>query len=152
VNNFIFKSGITESQISELINYSNTDPQIFQYTSDKTRFATRDAFDSWIDRKHPIIYTLSNDQENLCGLIWFEKDDSIPGYDYTFAIRLYDKARGQGLSFDFMKQAFDDLKPQNVWLKCSADNLPAASLYKKFGFKQITDPDENGKIIMTYSL
>ena len=152
MNNFIFKSGLTDSQIAQLINYSATDPQIFQYTSDKTRFATRTDFDSWLDRRQPAIYTLSNKEGDLCGLIWFEKDDSLPGFEYTFAIRLYEKARGQGLSFDFMKQAFDDLKPQNVWLKCSADNLPAAATYKKFGFKQITDPDENGKIIMTYSL
>jgi RimJ/RimL family protein N-acetyltransferase len=146
VNNFIFKKSITESQIDELINYSITDPQIIKYTADQTRFGTRSAYNDWLDRKHPIIYTLSNKEANLCGLIWFEKDDSIEGCEYTFAIRLYADARGKGLSFDFMKQSFDDLKPQSVWLKCSADNIPANLTYQKFGFKQITEPDENNKI------
>jgi len=152
VNNFIFKSGLTESQINELINYSNTDPQIIQFTSDKTRFATRSDFDSWLNRRHPAIYTLSNKEGDLCGFIWIEKDDKIAGFEFTFAIRLYADARGKGLSFDFMKQAFDDFKPKTVWLETSADNLPAISTYKKFGFKQITQPDDKGKIIMTYSL
>jgi len=144
VNNFIFKSGITESQINELINYSNTDHQIIQFTSDKTRFADLSAYKLWFSKKNPTIYTLTDKSNHLCGLIWFEGD--------TFAIRLYDKARGKGLSLDFMKQAFDDFKPKNVWLKTSADNLPAISTYKKFGFKQTTEPDDKGKIIMTYSL
>jgi len=151
MNDFVFKHGITDSQIDELIYFANNDPQIIAYTSDKTRFANRQAFDSWIIRRNPSIYTLSNNKDNLCGLIWLEKDNKIPGFDYTFAIRLYADARGKGLSYDFMKQAFDDLKPAKVWLECSADNLPAASLYKKFGFVQISEPDSNNKILMTFS-
>jgi len=151
MNDFVFKHGITDSQIDELIYFANNDPQIIAYTSDKTRFANRQAFNSWVNRRKPIIYSLSNKKNNLCGLIWFEKDNSIDGYEYTFAIRLYADARGKGLSLDFMNQSFDDLKPKSVWLKCSADNLPAASLYKKFGFIQISEPDSNNKIIMTLS-
>lgn len=140
MNNFIFKKNITDSQIAELINYSVTDSQIIKNTSDKTRFADLSAYKSWFTQKKPTIYTLTDKSNHLYGLIWFESD--------TFAIRLYDKARGQGLSYDFMKQAFDDFKPKNVWLKCSADNIPANLTYKKFGFKQTTEPDENNKIIM----
>lgn len=150
IQDFIFKKGITNSQIDELINYSNTDEQIIKFTSDKTRFANKESYNSWFNQKNPIIYTLANNSGNLCGLIWFEKNDSIADCEYTFAIRLYADARGKGVSYDFMKQSFDDLKPQNVWLKCSADNLPATSLYKKFGFQQISQPDENNKIIMVY--
>lgn len=148
INNLVFSRGITDSQIEQLINYSNTDPQIINFTSDKTRFATRSSYDNWFNHRNPIIYTLSNTNNILCGLIWFEKDNTIPNCEYTFAIRLYAEARGKGLSLDFMKRSFDDLRPQNVWLKCSADNLPAVTLYNKFGFKQTTQADNNNKITM----
>lgn len=149
MNNFIFKKGITESQIDELIHYSNTDKQVLSFTSDKTRFANRQAFNSWY-LVNPTIYTLVNKKGNLCGLIWFQ-DETLkdhPDFDITFAIRLYAEARGKGLALEFMKKAFNTLKPQNVWLKCSADNLPAVTLYQKFGFKLVGEPDKNNKIIM----
>lgn len=147
MNKFTFKKGITESQIDELIFYANNDPQIISFTSDKTRFADKKAFKLWLKKK-PVIYTLTNNTGRLLGIIWFQRKIGIPGYDLTFAIRLYGKARGKGLSYGFMKQAFDDFKPQKVWLEVSIDNLPAVSLYKKFGFQQITDPNDKGKIIM----
>ena len=150
MNNFIFKSGITDSQIDELIYFSNNDPQILSYTHDKDHRGSRQAYNLWL-KTNPIIYTLSNKKGNLCGFIWFREKHVIPGFNITFSIRLYGDARGKGLSFDFMKQAFDDLKPKKVWLECSADNLPAVSLYKKFGFRQISEPDKNNKIIMVYS-
>ena len=149
MNNFIFKHGLTKSQIDELIHYSNTDKQVLSFTSDKTRFANREAFDNWF-RTNPVIYTLSDKDGKLCGLIWFQEISlkDHPEFDITFAIRLYGQARGKGLSLDFMKKAFKDFKPQNVWLQCSADNLPAVTLYKKFGFELVSEPDKNGKIIM----
>lgn len=143
IKDFIFKKGITDSQIEEIIYYANHDEQIIKFTSDKTRFADLSAYKSWFTKKNPTIYTLTDKLGHLCGFIWFESD--------TFAIRIYAEARGKGLSFDFMKQAFDDFKPKSVWLECSADNLPAVSTYKKFGFIQTTQPDAKGKIIMTYS-
>lgn len=150
MNDFVFKPGISDSQIDELIYFANNDPQIFMYTSDKKRFATRNDYDIW-QKRNPVIYTLSNKKGNLCGIIWFQDKDEVPGYNITFAIRLYKEARSKGLSFDFMKKAFDDFKPQKVWLKCSADNVPAVSLYKKFGFVQVSEPDSSNKIIMTLS-
>lgn len=150
MNDFIFKSGITDSQIDELIYFANNDPQVLAYTNDKTRWVNRDAYNLWLEKK-PIIYTLSNKTGNLCGFIWFREKAGVPGFKYCFGIRLYADARGKGLSYDFMKQAFDDFKPTTVWLECSADNIPAVSLYKKFGFVQITEPDSKNKIIMTLS-
>ena len=150
MKDFIFKSGITDSQIDELIYFANNDPQVLAYTHDKDHRGSREAYNLWL-KKNPIIYTLSNKTGNLCGFIWFRENIKVPGFNTCFGIRLYAEARGKGLSYDFMKQAFDDLKPQKVWLEVSVDNIPAVSLYKKFGFEQITKPDSDNKIIMTLS-
>jgi hypothetical protein len=42
------------------------------------------------------------------------------------------------------------LKERGIWLKISDDNLAAKALYFKFGFRQVSEPDENNKIIMVF--
>jgi RimJ/RimL family protein N-acetyltransferase len=148
---FTFRKGISTNHIKQLIKYSN-DPKdipIFKYTSDHTRFANQKSFDEWF-AKGRTIYT-ATDGKDLVGIIWFgSKPIPVDNYshDTTFAIRIYPKARGKGLSFNFMDYAFKNYQPKNTWLECSADNNAAVKLYTKFGFQPITSPDKNNKIIM----
>lgn len=149
--------GITEKQIEQLINFANTDPEVKKFTSDSNRFRDREAFDKW-RKKDRVVYTLTDKSGDLLGILWFGKK-SLPigfsekfdpkDYTITFAIRTYGDARGKGLAKPFMRQVFNHFSPkQGVWLETSIDNKPALVVYERFGFKQVTDPDEEGKILM----
>lgn len=160
------KEGITQRQIDELIHFSQTDPEITQTTSDQQRFSSRFEFDKW-RAKGRRIYVLGDIAGNLKGIIWFgqkepPKRDGFTvkikpeRYNTTFAIRLYENARGKGLAFDFMFKAFVldwfhwDKTDTGIWLDVSESNTPAVKLYRKFGFRKVTVPDENGKIFMVW--
>lgn len=151
-----FKKGLSSKQIDQLIDYSLTDDAVAKFTSDRERFKDREAFAKWKEKGREI-FTLTNENDDLLGIIWLgikklpernylEKVDSEK-YQSSFAIRIYGEARGKGLSLDFMK---DCLKMDGVWLEVSDDNLAAKSLYGKFGFRQVSEVDENNKIIMIY--
>ena len=154
---FKFKKGISEFQIKQLVKYAQTDPEVIKFTSDPTRFKDIETAKKWL--KNVTVYTLTNDYD-LLGIIWFhvlplpkrEFTTIVNPSDYpiTFAIRLYGQARGKGFSFDFMRRAFDDFGKQNVWIETSVDNFPTIHISQKFGFKQISQPDERGKIIMIF--
>lgn len=151
------QQGILDFHIDQLIQYSLTDPEIKKYTSDPKRFASIESFSQW-QRQGRIIYTLIDQQQNLLGIIWFGQKDppiDIPA-NFTFAIRIYGNARGQGLSQEFMKIAFNDLQKNQTethitgfWLETDQNNLPAIHSYQKFGFKSISQID--GKNIMLFS-
>ena len=123
--------GILDSQIDQLIEYSQTDSDIQKFTSDLTRFANKKSFYQW-QQKGRIIYALSDTQKNLLGIIWFgHKEAPLKDVtaNFTFAIRIYGSARGQGLAQEFMKITFDDfLKNKDkthstgFWLETSIDN------------------------------
>jgi len=159
INQDVFvQQGILDCQIDQLIEYSNTDSNIQKFTSDKTRFADKDTFHQWL-LKGRIIYTLIDKNKNLLGIIWFgPKNPPIKldsKYNFTFSIRIYGLARGQGLSQEFTKITFKDLlknQPKSqitgFWLETSKDNFPAIHTYQKFGFKTVSSPDYSNKIIM----
>lgn len=140
------QQGILDCHIDQLIQYSSSDPEIKKYTSDSKRFASRDSFLEW-QRQGRIIYTLVDEQQNLLGIIWFGQKDPpiLLNANFTFAIRIYGSARGQGLSQEFMKTAFDDLLKNQTdshivgfWLETSTDNYTAIHTYEKFGFKSVS--------------
>lgn len=159
INNFDIKEGISKKQISDLISYSNKDTLIQYTTSDNTRFKDRIAFNRWLEKGRDV-YVMSDKKEKLFGIIWFGKKP-IPKdanftkvfnkdlYSVTFAIRIYENARGKGLSIPFMKAAFrKHNNPKYVWLKTDEKNQIAIRVYEKFGFEKVSTADENGRIIM----
>lgn len=144
------KQGILDCQIHQLIEYSHTDSDIKKFTSDSIRFKDLSSFKIWLTQGR-IIYTLSDINHNLLGIIWFgQKDPPINiTANFTFAIRIYSSARGLGLSQQFMKTAFADLlKDQKkslitgFWLETSIDNFAAIHTYEKFGFQKINLIDD----------
>lgn len=147
----VFNKGITEAQIKQLIEFATSDPEVIRFTSDPERFKDRAAFDLWKQTRADI-YTLSDNNGDLLGIIWFEKKplESMLDMNTTFAIRVYGDARGKGLAYSFMEQAFRDYGAKKVWLRTSADNPSAINLYTKFGFRIVSKPDSNNKIVMLY--
>lgn len=164
---FQFSKGISVGQINKLIEYSASDNLVLKFTSDSERFKNKHAFDKW-NKKGRVIYTLLDASDQLLGIIWFGKKKMPLGrvlienverthFGMTFAIRLYGIARGKGLSTLFMKKAYSDYiksemfknaPDQGFWLEAYAHNTPAIRTYISFGFKNISTPDADNKIIM----
>ena len=142
-------------QIDQLVEYSKTDPEVIKFTSDPKRFKDSETAKKWL--KNVSVYTLT-DGKNLMGIAWFhilpipERKFTIKlnpnDFSLTYAIRIYGEARGKGLGVKFMKDAFDDYKPKNLWGQISSENIPSIKLAEKFGFKKVSEPDQRGKIIM----
>lgn len=160
-------NGISDHQIDQLISYANTEKAIQRFTSDPKRFQNKNSFEKW-RQKGRSIYVLENNTGDLLGLIWFGGEE-IPSekkftkrfdtfkYGVTFAIRIYQQARGKRLARKFMGLAFSAyrqseeykaLSRNSIWLETSADNIPAVTAYRNFGFHQVTEPDEKNKILM----
>lgn len=152
------KQGILDCQVDQLINYSQTDPDVKKFTSDSVRFRDLSSFKKWLIQGR-IIYTISDINQNLLGIIWFgQKNPPIDvNANFTFAIRIYGAARGHGLSQNFMKTAFTDLlqnqkqsRITGFWLATSKNNFTAIHTYEKFGFKKNGEID--GENIMVLPL
>lgn len=150
------QQGILDCQIDQLIEYSNTDPEVKKFTSDLTRFKDRQSFNQWSGQGR-VIYTLIDKENNLLGIVWFcQKNPPIKlNANFTLGIRLYSSARGQGLSQIFMKTAFDDFvncknkqKISGFWLKVSIDNVAAIHTYEKFGFKKADQVDNKYLMVL----
>ncbi len=162
----VVSQGIAEAQVKQLIHYANTDLQVRKFTSDPKRFLDKEEYQKW-RKKDRTIYTLSDDTGELFGIVWFgeeempEKEFTEPldrkHWGITFAIRMYGDARGKRLSNDFTgkavdmyKSSADFQKPVNkgIWLETHKDNIPALNSYRKSGFRQVSNPDEKGRVLM----
>lgn len=157
------KKGINDAQINQLIEYSKSDESLKKFTGDPQRFATREGFDEF-STHIMAYYVLTDDTDDLLGLIWFDdfalpatKGETFRGYGISFAIRIYGDARGKGLAIPFTKKALEDfLKTKDyqlkanhgIWLAVSPDNYPAISTYEKSGFKKIGMWEEKNKLLM----
>lgn len=153
------KKGLSEKQISQLINFSVSDDGL-KYTSDAKRFQDRESFDEF-SKDIIAYYTLSDDEENLVGIIWFHDLDlsSDKNYGISFAIRLYGEARGKGLAKEFAEKVIEDFKNSDefknhphpkIWLAVSPENEKAVSLYRNLGFKDLEIDKENNKLLMLF--
>lgn len=143
--------GISDKQVKQLLFYSHSDPQILKFTNDKVRFSSLSKFKKW--SKTRIIYTLSNKTGDLLGIIWFSKKDGI-----TFAIRTYPPIRGKGYAANFMQKVMKDflnskdylkMGKENIWLETHSDNTTAIKLYKKTGWKEVSE--KSGKKIFIFN-
>jgi ribosomal protein S18 acetylase RimI-like enzyme len=150
--------GIYGNYINQLIRYTKTDKLIKKFTRDKERFKSKKSFNTWKGQEK-IFYTLTDSYQKLLGIIWFGKKPTLEKfpechkYNYTFSIRLYSGARNKGLSYDFMKIAFDNFNknssdPKSFWLSTHTDNTSAIKLYQKFGFKEVFQKKD--KILMIF--
>ncbi len=162
MEDYKIKKGITDKQISQLINYAATDEGL-KYTSDPKRFKNRESFDEF-SKEILSYYTLVDDEDNLLGIIWFHDLDlylnreSPSEYGISFAIRLYGKARGKGLALPFTEEVMADFKDSEeykkhphpkFWLSVSPENEPAVALYRKLGFEDLEISKEYNKLLMT---
>ena len=160
------REGLTPAQIEQLIDHSSSDSQVRKFTSDPKRFANLESFEKWREKGRSI-YTLVDEAGGLEGIIWlgeeplpsreFVQEIDAGKYGITFAIRTYGEARGRRLALSFMHEAiarykkgdkYQGIENKGIWLETYADNAPAVKTYERFDFKQVTKPDERGRILM----
>lgn len=160
--------GITEQQISQLIDYSNADdPNVHAFTSDATRFKDRNAFETW-QKLGRSIYTLSNREGLLFGIVWFGKkqipqavyETQIAEKDFgiTFAIRTYGAARGKGAAYPFARMCQQDFltdiantNPPGFWVEPTAGNSASIRVCEKLGYQQVSPVGKTNKFLMVAS-
>ncbi len=167
---FSVNMGITDEQKLQLIELTSSDSEVAANTSDPVRFANRESLEKWLGKEGDrIIYTLTNQVDRLCGIVWFSKktipdknkilDYESADYEITFAIRTYRGARGKGVASEFFNTAINDFmnsdwykkSPQKgIWLETNNNYLPAVKLYEKTGWIHASQPDEKGRILMIY--
>jgi len=162
------KHGLTEEQINQLIQFANHDDLVKKHSSDSRRFKDREAFNKWLGKGRSI-YAMEAHDGRLLGIVWFGKsifpeaklkpefkDLDTDYYGITFALRIYGEARGQKIAKKLTAAAFtaylksEDYKEaggNGFWLETSQDNKAGVKTYLPL-FTQVSDANENGRIIM----
>lgn len=158
---YTIKKGLSEKQISQLIEYAATDEGL-KFTSDPKRFKDKKSFDEF-SKEILAYYSLTDDEDNLLGIIWFHDLDLYLNkekpseYGISFAIRLYGEARGKGLALPFTEEVMANFESteeyknhphKKIWLSVSPENEPAVKLYHKLGFKDLEINKEHKKLLM----
>lgn len=157
--------GITDMQVAQLINFTNTDALVRRNTSDEKRFKDIETYDRW-KSKGRTVYTLADEGQNLLGIIWLgneplpEKSFLFPlnssDYATTLAMRIYGYVRGKGIAKAFLIptlrhficQGEGNKSSSGIWIETSVDNTPVLRSFSSVGFTQATEQDERKKIIM----
>jgi len=131
------------------------DPVIVEYTRDAERFATIEKTVLWYEQQRGsrVFYSLVD--KAIQGVIWFGSSTSeYTDASTTFAIRMYESGRGQGLSGNFMEGAHEDFAKnepgKDVWLRVQPGNDIAQELYTRHGY-EIVHEDIDG-IVMNRTL
>ncbi|HZZ98903.1 MAG TPA: hypothetical protein VFG51_03145 [Candidatus Saccharimonadia bacterium] len=165
---FSLREGISSKQIAQLLAYTKTDAVVRRFSSDAERFKDEASANAWLT-KGRTIYVMCDAQENLFGIVWFGSEQlpsaeylepiQLKDYQTTFAVRIYGEARGQHLARAFISAAHDAFKKTNLyqhseaqgfWLETFVENAAAVAAYISFGYKQVTAPNADGKIIMIF--
>ncbi len=142
---------LSDENVEKLIKYSNFDDQIKKFTSDGERFKDKASFNEWL-KKGRIIYCLLDKKNDLMGICWFGQK----GDGFTLAIRIYEKARGKGLGYWFLKETmtsfmkekeYQKAKNKDWWLETSEENIAAIKIYEKLGFSLSEKGTSLGKVI-----
>jgi RimJ/RimL family protein N-acetyltransferase len=151
---YSFWQGLNEDHQQQLLDFSQNDQEIVENTGDTTRFATPEKMNEWLSGPR-IFYVLTPKEKpnEMSGLIWFSReelpievtDQATQKVLWTFAVRLYQRARGRHLSSPYMKKAFEQFwqhsPTEPVWLSTKATNTIAQKIYEKFGFSLLGEKD-----------
>jgi ribosomal protein S18 acetylase RimI-like enzyme len=117
------------------------------------RFPSVEAAKAWYNKNEHIIYALGSTAQ-LAGVMWFTRyEEPEIEFDnrFTMAVRMYDDARGRGLSYNFGKATHLDLEQNysgDVWLETDVVNKAALHLYHKLNYEETQRDVANSRIVM----
>ncbi len=151
LGDFRIEQGWSNELATKLVEASR-EPAIQERTPKdaKERFRDVEAAWRWHDEPEigPIVYPLwDNVEQKLGGVAWFSyksHEELGPEHQATFAIRLYESARGKKLSYPFASSVHEDFTSlpiakhtSGTWLETDTDNAPALTTYKKLGYETL---------------
>lgn len=161
------REGLSEKHIEQLVTFANTDSAIAEQTSDPKRFKDHEAYNKWLEKERSI-YSLTDNEGNLLGIVWFGRS-SFPDvklrqeftnldpstYRVTFALRVFDQARGKNIAKKltaaaitaYLSSAEYKATGGGIWLETSENNVAAVKTYHPL-FTQVSDADDKGRIVM----
>ena len=160
LNNHTIEQGWSDDSARDIVEASREETiRTFTPNDAERRFRDTATAQEWYDNpdKLPIVYTLRDRvNRDLGGIAWFsrQRHEAVdPSCHTTFAIRLYDAARGHGVSYPFAEAVHDDFTSLHtcegtpgIWLETSRDNPADLRLYEKLGYRTLTSVDT--RIIM----
>ncbi|HEX6415902.1 MAG TPA: GNAT family N-acetyltransferase [Candidatus Saccharimonadales bacterium] len=150
---FTVYRGWSDTVADQLVERSE-EPEMLEHVprDHAERFVSKDRANEWYSENERVVYALG-EKAALAGIAWFTKHP-IEDYDaqYTFAIRMYERARGKGLAGAFMMAAHLDLEASQhyegaVWLDTDEGNVHARRLYERFGYNEISRSDDRIRMV-----
>lgn len=163
---FYIHSGITPDQVDQLIAFTRAETDPIKLDGDEERFMSQQQYEIW-RQKGRTIYTLTDTEDNkgnLRGIFWVGQKELPQRTDYTeslnpkfyqhtYAFRLYDSARGKGLSHIILNICMNDYVsrltlPVGAWLEVSGLNPPALRMDQKMGYKIVSGLNNQGRLIL----
>lgn len=160
---FFIHEGITQEQIDQLVAFTKLENDL---TRDIDRFGSRGLYEKWVEKGRTIYSITDREEDNgdLKGMFWIGEKPLPERLDYTetldpnfyrftYAIRVYDSARGKSLSQTVIDNCiseflFGKTLPVGVWLETNKDNAISIHMLKKQGARIVSGPDRNNRIIL----
>ncbi len=138
----------TQEQQQQIIELTKRDSQVCKLTDDPDRFADQETLTQWLASRDRSTYAVLDLENQVVGSVWVTlkqcENSAIPEeFGCTFAIRLYEKARGAGLAVPVLHivithfingQMYKESQHPGFWLRIKMGNEPAYRTYSRFGF------------------
>lgn len=148
---------LTDKMAHKLV-VASIEPEMLEWVPDDhdRRFPDVEHALQWYRERKRTMYALGA-RANLAGVAWFtQRSFPDPEIDaqYTLAIRLYEKARNQGLGKAVLEATDRDFRQVShyegpTWLSVKDTNIHAKRLYDKFGYSAVKNAD--GRTLMVRS-
>ncbi len=145
--------GLDKSLAEQLVQLS-TQPDILHNCPNDAakRFSNIQAVQKWMEKGRlalPLVRKSSDGTMKLVGFGWMgpgepgNDEPTINGAKTTFAIRIYDEAKGQGIAKPYTKAILDAHEVlygnTGVWLETWEDNTAAVKTYENSGFEKVAE-------------
>ncbi len=163
---FYIHPGITPRQVEQLIAFTQSETDPIKLGRDGQRFMSQEQYQEWAN-KGRTVYTLTDNGDsegNLRGIFWagekprpnrldYREPLDPDLYRYTYAFRLYDSARGKGISYPVLSACIDEYVatlplPAGFWLETNGANDVAIHMDQKQGFKVVSGIGNQGLVIL----
>lgn len=157
--------------VTQLVNLTNSSNASGDFVSDQDIFGSLEKYLEWRNAETRFVYGLTNEKGELYGMYWltevplpksnwdFTEDFQHEDYNLAASIRLYGEAKGKRLARqfghlialgDFMEVTAGRYK--GIWAIVAEDNASSRGSLQKDGYRCVTSPNEESKLLYIYDL